>query len=998
LYKYFHCFYQCRTIIRTIATNQFADNKYIIYVITLTWDPPKETGGAPIFEYKLWTQRGGSRRAWDEGERLLIQDYTTNRDGSKSYVENFNATTRLITNLSRDTLYRFMVSARNYKSTYGPPSLESFEVKTLAEKPLQPGAPTIPFVTDIQQTRLTVNWHPPLDDGGRRIKYFTVYKKEGSQANFDNGIRVNVEVAEKLPRVKDWQVSKTSNEKYQKTYSLSYNNLYSSNTFTFRISATNEIGVSPLSPISLQTQTLKAIPPTEPLDVQVVETSSSTFTVIWTQPLNTGGWPILRYSVEKRLGLANQNMHKNVEGVDPEYGVYGKGIDVGPTTSFILTNLKPEETYYIRVRAQNYNQTLGFGPYGGEVVGLTTSKAGLAPSEVVPGAVEKPTVSMYGYSKDSIHVSWNDPEATYGKPYSHYTIYVREITYDTNTKKYVLGHWKLAMEILATRRYYVHVNAKVGVTYQFAIAVKNNAGYGPISEPSSTLLVGTKIDSTGATVNLHNVPSINTHTTLPASFNATNDVNLTLNTDPVTVKEAIGATIMEDVMLINYQQDDYRGMDCAEMSMRQTHSGYVYDKGGYGGNIKYVTVEFDRPYDIPPDIEQLSHVDDCCGRTFELTVHSVWTHRFTVKMRRTDQSGGWNNVVVILWRAAAPAGYRCSVRGSLLHQTEMREHFGLRIVIIALEVHVVGDAMPIHRNVTIETDPRLKVVDPKTNALVPAKAIIRGKSQQIGIFHVFETSTLVIRNVQLRDGISGQGGCLYVSGAKVHLYNNIIASNKALQGGAIYMKDNAMVNITNCVFENNSALVNLWDGEALGGAIYMEKSTTLYLKRSQLSFNSAIAPKAAASGGALHTFGKARIDDCKFYKNRAEGKKFAVDDSNSQGNGGAISIIDSGSAYIVRSFFDYNHASISGGAFYSTGDISVYDTEGTNNTALMGSNVRVSLASTYQYYNSTFLRDDKSHYVETSEFISQSGMNVPLPDDKFIASHQYGRYDGYGGR
>jgi hypothetical protein len=55
---------------------------------------------------------------------------------------------------------------------------------------------------------------------------------------------------------------------------------------------------------------------------------------------------------------------------------------------------------------------------------------------------------------------------------------------------------------------------------------------------------------------------------------------------------------LEDVMLINYKEDDYRGMYCAEMSTRQTHSGYVYDKGGYGGNIKYTTVEFDRPYDL----------------------------------------------------------------------------------------------------------------------------------------------------------------------------------------------------------------------------------------------------------------------------------------------------------------------------------------------------------------------------------------------------------------
>ena len=58
---------------------------------------------------------------------------------------------------------------------------------------------------------------------------------------------------------------------------------------------------------------------------------------------------------------------------------------------------------------------------------------------------------MYGYSKDAIHVSWNDPEASYGKPYSHYAIYLRETTYDESAQTYETGAWKLAMEILATR-------------------------------------------------------------------------------------------------------------------------------------------------------------------------------------------------------------------------------------------------------------------------------------------------------------------------------------------------------------------------------------------------------------------------------------------------------------------------------------------------------------------------------------------------------------------
>ena len=97
----------------------------------------------------------------------------------------------------------------------------------------------------------------------------------------------------------------------------------------------------------------------------------------------------------------------------------------------------------------------------------------------------------------------------------------------------------------------------------------------------------------------------------------------------------------------------------------------------------------------------------------------------------------------------------------------MRPNYALRIVLIALEVHTVGDAMAVHRNVTIETDPRLQIVDPKSNALYQRRQkFVEDRSKLVRF--IFETSTLVIRNVQLLDGSSGRGGFLFVSGARVH--------------------------------------------------------------------------------------------------------------------------------------------------------------------------------------------------------------------------------------
>jgi hypothetical protein len=77
-------------------------------------------------------------------------------------------------------------------------------------------------------------------------------------------------------------------------------------------------------------------------------------------------------------------------------------------------------------------------------------------------------------------------------------------------------------------------------------------------------------------------------------------------------------------------------------------------------------------------------------------------------------------------------------------------------------------------------------------------------------------------------------------------------------------------------------------------------------------------------------------------------------------------------------------ASTGGGAIFSSGDIDIIDTTGGNNSALMGSNVRITLSSSFKYINSSFLLDDHTHYVESSELISQSGINEYLTDDHFL--------------
>ena len=177
----------------------------------------------------------------------------------------------------------------------------------------------------------------------------------------------------------------------------------------------------------------------------------------------------------------------------------------------------------------------------------------------------------------------------------------------------------------------------------------------------------------------------------------------------------------------------------------------------------------------------------------------------------------------------------------------------------------------------------------------------------------------------------------------------------------------------------------IWDGEAQGGAIFVGEKGIVALLKSSLSNNAASATTAHSAGGAIFSNGRVDATEVTFYKNKATGKPLIDDDSVSNGIGGAIAIV--GSAAVLKSkrcHFFGNMASTGGGAIFSSGDIDIIDTTGGNNSALMGSNVRITLSSSFKYINSSFLLDDHTHYVESSELISQSGINEYLTDDHFL--------------
>ena len=402
------------------------------------------------------------------------------------------------------------------------------------------------------------------------------------------------------------------------------------------------------------------------------------------------------------------------------------------------------------------------------------------------------------------------------------------------------------------------------------------------------------------------------------------------------------------------------------MSDRLIQSSIYVDES-FGKNIKYVTIYFERMFDILPDIEVLTTVDENTGRAFELITQQRWIDRFIVRIRRLDQHGGWNEPVKILWRAGAPSGYKCSIRGAFQQQYIMRPGRRLRIVLQSLEVLVEAVSIDIFRNVTVEVDPRLTVIDPTLppDRLALARPTITGKNLVESMFRISESNFHVF-GINIVGGRGGKGGAFFVAGGLLHLSNCVVSHNNALLGGAIYLQASTLEAVETTL-ANNTAELTLHDGVSGGGAVYIDEEAIAIMSDSLLLGNVARAGKATSSGGAVDVWGKLRAADCVFHGNSAQGSKITAGYVSAIANGGAIACHSGGDVILERATLTNNSATTSGGLLYSIGSIVIRDSFGGNNSAPLGSNARVSMASDYIFVNTPFLTTTKRSPREPGE-------------------------------
>ena len=173
---------------------------------------------------------------------------------------------------------------------------------------------------------MTLNWKPPTEDGGSKVKGYTIKQREGPDG--------------------DWKtIAKV------KPYDTSYKvpNLKEGTEYNFSIAAENEAGEG--LPCQLDSPVVPKRPPGPPSKpvgpIEISDINKTSAKLSWKPPSHDGGEPIKGYVIEKREG---RKPWSRVDSIGPETSYTVKGLTEGADHLFRVTavnklgNSEPLET------------------------------------------------------------------------------------------------------------------------------------------------------------------------------------------------------------------------------------------------------------------------------------------------------------------------------------------------------------------------------------------------------------------------------------------------------------------------------------------------------------------------------------------------------------------------------------------------------------------------------------------------------------------------------
>lgn len=257
----------------------------------------------------------------------------------------------------------------------------------------------------------------------------------------------------------------------------------------------------------------------------------------------------------------------------------------------------------------------------------------------------------------------------------------------------------------------------------------------------------------------------------------------------------------------------------------------------------------------------------------------------------------------------------------------------------------------------------------------------------------------VIDNCTFQDMGVWYGGIHVNDGAGnnyVNITNCVFDNNTGVRGGALRLETRATdVNVIGCNFTNNTARNH-------GGVVCLYSKYALFE-------NCLFEDNVGSFSGAIHAHSSGSvINNCTFIHNVADNSEPFDHDRYGTGYGGAVSLLytDAGGFIINNSHF-YNNSAVKYGAAIeingSGSNAQILNCDFENNSAAYGGAIRINGQNTIVdncYFKNNTATANGSAYTGYGGAVSINGSNTVIKNSTFIENSAIGNdvdYTGYGG-
>ena len=342
--------------------------------------------------------------------------------------------------------------------------------------PLPPGAATCGVSTG---STVFLSWAPPARNGGEEVSYTVI------------AAVTNTSYPLSMPLAYDRDAS---------AHAVTVTGLWSEASYLFQVVAFNSAGASPPVNASQLCETGKASKPSKPDPPKLSKATSDTILVTWKPPADTGGAPIMTYSLRADV------LSGPYFGDTHSFAVQMTGVETGDI-QYTITGLWASATYTVMVRAEN---AAGVSLWSWFSTAIPTGAA-TAPS--APAAA-----TLVTSTGGTLTVTWDPPSDLGGAPITSYLVQL-------TSSVCCVPFWD---SVLVSSGTSVTLPRLVAATnYVVRLRAVNVAGAGPYSAHSAQF-------STGAATVPDDVADLAVATPLPSMATVSWRTPLDFGGSPVT--------------------------------------------------------------------------------------------------------------------------------------------------------------------------------------------------------------------------------------------------------------------------------------------------------------------------------------------------------------------------------------------------------------------------------------------------------------------------------